>query len=179
MKPRITEIAAALSILVTAITLHAETSPLPPATELRSVFLRHMKNSGKLMESQPDVVRPYLDDMFWIADTMSEILDALDPLCRAYPQTDKQWRKESFLPYVIHCRDKIQGALEVLANTANRSLPDEVHGEARRSREDVQKMAEFIKALIVATNPTLESSTFDPNEILKGSSKTTPKPKQP
>jgi hypothetical protein len=160
MKPVLTGIAVALSILVAAIMLQAEASTLPPepVVQLKRVFVGHLHNVAELIKSQPDVVRPYLDDMFSIASDMRSRMEALDPLCRAYPQTDSQWRKESFLSYVLSCRENIQGALKILATIANSNLPGEVRGEARRLREDVQKMAEWIELLIVAANSTPEAT---------------------
>ena len=51
------------------------------------------------------------------------MLDALDPLCKAYPQTDTQWRTESFLPYVRDCSERIQGYLKILAATEKSKYP--------------------------------------------------------
>ena len=157
MNPLRTGIAAPLSILVGAIMLRADVPLLPiePVVQLHRVFVGHLNNVSDLIKSQPPhVVRPYLNDMFSIANDMCSTMGALDPLCRAYPQTDNQWRKESFLPYLLSCREHIQGALKILATTANSNLPGEVRGEARRLREDVQKMAEWIELLIVAANST-------------------------
>jgi hypothetical protein len=162
MKPFLRGIVTLLAIVVATAMLRAEAPPLPsePAVGLSQVFGRHMDNLAELIKSQPlHVVRPYLDDMFSIAADMGDTMEALDPLCRAYPQTDNKWRKESFLPYLIHCRVKIRDKIELLGTTASSNLPDEVRGEARRLQEDIQKMAEWIEALIVAVNSTLEPTS--------------------
>ena len=53
--------------------------------------------------------------MFEIASEMSDRLDALDALCKAYPKTDTKWRTESFRPYVNGCAEKIGGYKNILA----------------------------------------------------------------
>src|SRR4029453_2036161 len=109
MKSLLNGIAPPLSILVAAIMLGAEASPLPPEpVGLHRVLVGDLHNVGELIKSRagkydpqkpPGVVRAYLDDMFWRTTNICWTMEALDPLCRAYPQTDNQWRKESFLPY--------------------------------------------------------------------------------
>jgi hypothetical protein len=95
-------------------------------------------------------VRPYVDDMFYIADDMCSMLDALDALCKAYPKTDTQWRTESFLPYVRSLDTDIQGKLKGLLDITGRSnLPPEVRNEAQSLRDDIELVKIWIQGLIL------------------------------
>jgi hypothetical protein len=166
MMNALAKLIAAISVLIASLpfastVLGATPPPLPTLPDepaLYRVFSEHVKRVGKMQDNRPVCdVRPYLDDMFYIASETDSMMDALDPLCAAYPQTDTQWRTKSFLPYMRLLDREIQDKLKVLElyETSNvpTDLPTEVRNEARSLRGDLLTMSIWIKQLIAVSTP--------------------------
>jgi hypothetical protein len=161
MKPFLTLTAASLSILTASIVLGASPLPPEPKVGLNHVFVGHMTHLRDLIKNVPRSAVEWADlnDMFNITIEANGFVDALDPLCKAYPQTNAQWRTESFLPYVHGCLQSIQASLKILDATEKSKVP-EVRDEARQLRSDLLTMQIWILGLTSA--PLNESPTVSP-----------------
>jgi hypothetical protein len=168
MKPFLTLTAAALSILTALTVLGATPPPLPvplvsPEAQYR-IFTDHMTHLNQMMKNVPPSAVKWSDlhEMYSMAAEMCAMLDALDPLCKAYPQTDTQWRTENFLPYVRDCSKTIEGYIKILAATEKSKVPREVRDEAQWLLLDLGTMDVWIMKLWSAAG-TADKSAPSPS----------------